>query len=138
LVNNISIRISIFLFTILLVCSCGSTSIITSDPNADIYMDNSYIGRGKATVRSIGFPNTAELEARRGYRVIGRSDMSRNFTFGTFCLGTISYFTGWIWGWYYPDEVFITCISDYSDSLNNSWNKPRQNKWMKPINSGKK
>lgn len=122
------------------MCSCGTTMIICPESKAEIYLDNEYVGQGIAEVKSIGFPHTADLEARRGGRVIGKTTMSRSFTFGTFCIGLVTYYTGFIWAWYYPDDVTIPIYANYmpGNEYKSLWDHSDESIWSKPIQSLKK
>ena len=125
---------------LLLVCSCGTTKIICPESNAEIYLDNSYVGQGTAKVKSVGFPHTAYLEARKGGRVIGKTTMSRSFTFNTFLIGLCTYYSGFIWAWYYPDDVTIPVYSGYKSGFDNKspWDNSEESIWSQPIQKQKK
>jgi len=103
-------------------------------------MDQSYLGRGEVSVTSIGMPNTAELEARKGNKVIGKTTMSRKFTWGTFFMGFATYYSGWLFCWYYPDSVIIPLNQGYTPAgeYRSPWDVRSDNSvWMKPVQSGK-
>ena len=94
-------------------------------------MDNELIGKGEASIRSIGFPNTVELEARKAGVTMGKVSMSRKFTKETFAWGLFTWGTGFLWGWYYPDMVAILVSPTNTPEPNKKspWEKPRESKW---------
>ena len=97
-------------------------------------MDGYLIGRGETDVSSMGIPNTAILEAKRGEKVVGKKSMSRQFTIGTFVWGMFTGYTGFIWAWYYPDEVRIPIYYEKKESDDKGkWDKPKESIWDKPI-----
>ena len=123
-----------------LLCGCATTRITSDDPNAEIYLDNSLIGVGETEVDRVGPYHRARLEARKGGKVIGTETLVRSFTFKTFLWGCFSYYTGFYWGWYYPESVRIATMpsaagtadagGQQSESL---WSNPRQSIWMQPL-----
>ncbi len=115
-----------------MACSCGTSVITCDDPNADIYIDDEYIGTGQAEMSSLGPPKTVRVEARRGTAVIGETSMSRKFVFSTVLWGMISYYTGFYWGWYYPDAVYIP-LNNHDGNYQSPWDYPRKSIWMQPI-----
>lgn len=123
----------------MLLVSCGSTRIYCPDPQTDIYMDGSYLGKGETTISSMGLPNTAELEAKKFGKVVGKTQMKRQFTWGTLIIGIFTYYTGFLWAWYYPDDVEIPLLQivNPDGSVTSPWDKPPQNKWEKPVNNPK-
>jgi hypothetical protein len=136
LANNRKIYIIIFICSIAFCISCGTTHISCPDPNAEIYKDDEFLDRGEATISSMGPPNTAVFSARKNGIILGSVHVSRKFTLGTFGWGLISYYTGWYWGWYYPDEITILIRSE-SDTLKSPWDDPDESIWMKPIQKKK-
>jgi hypothetical protein len=100
---------SIFLsfLTGTLLVGCTTTRIISTDPQAEIYLDDSYVGSGSGTVKSIGWPHSAKVEARNNGEVLATAEMSRSFTWTTALIACISYGTGLLWAWEYPDQFTI-------------------------------
>jgi hypothetical protein len=117
--------------------SCASTRIVSDDPYADIYMDEKWIGKGEASVGSLGPPHTAELIAKRGGKVVGRASMRGRFRCKRVLWGMFSYYTGLYWAWYYPESVTInkTHHPDSEKKQISLWDNPRESVWMKPIQS---
>jgi hypothetical protein len=87
--------------------SCGYTSIISQAPDAEIWADGEYIGRGTASISRTGFPERTELEARRNGEVIGTTTIRRRFKFITAIGGMYTYGLGFVLFWKYPREVEI-------------------------------
>jgi hypothetical protein len=130
------------LLSLLFACwliGCATTRITSEDPQAEIFLDDHFIGVGETEVERIGPPHRAQLEARKGSHVIGQEPMARSFTFKTLLWGMCSYYTGWYWGWYYPENVRIattrTDIStaEASRKAESPWSNPHQSIWMQPL-----
>ena len=130
------------IFPALLACllfGCATTRITTEDPYAEIYLDDNLIGVGESEVDRVGPYHRVKLEARKGGQVIGTESMDRSFTFKTFLWGLCSYYTGFYWGWYYPESARIsTSISasamDADTRKSQSlWSNPSQSIWMHPL-----
>lgn len=99
------------LFLIILLAmgmlSCGYTSIISQAPDAEIWADGEYIGKGSASIARTGFPERTELEARRNGEVVGKTTIRRSFRFITAIGGFYTYGLGFVLFWKYPREVEI-------------------------------
>lgn len=130
--GNRKIHINLLIFSIAFCLSCSTTHIFCPDTNADIYMGNEFLDKGEASIGSIGPPNTAVFTARINGLIIGEVAVSRQFTFSTFAWGLFSYYTGWYWGWYYPDLIYIP-LTNTNDSLNSPWDNQNESIWMKPL-----
>lgn len=87
--------------------SCGSTLITAESPNAEIYADGVFIGKGNAYIPRTGVPQRTDLEARKNGKVIGQEVIRRKFKFITFIGGMYTYGIGFIVFWKYPREVVI-------------------------------
>jgi hypothetical protein len=118
---------------------CATTRIQVQDAQADIFMDGQNLGKGTAEISSIGPPHTANIEARKHGKPIGSTQMRRSFTFKTLLWGVFSYYTGFYWGWYYPEQVTIQTErfsgedSESEPSTANPWVHPETSIWMKPL-----
>ena len=126
------------LIAALLLAGCATTRITSQDPNSEIYLNDEMIGVGEANVGRVGPPKTVKLEARKGGRVLGAQLMSRSFSVMTIVWGFCSYYTGFYWGWYYPESVLINVSEPYrgkdeNDKRFSPWSNPRESVWMKPI-----
>jgi hypothetical protein len=125
------------LCALVLLTGCASTKVVSQDPGADIYLDDRWIGVGEAKVGRVGPPRHATLEARKGGKTVGRADMARSFRFMTVVWGAVSYYTGFYWGWYYPESVMIPVLAPSQAKAIDAvspWMKPRESVWMKPLN----
>jgi hypothetical protein len=136
LANKRNIHIIIFIISFIFCISCGTTHIYCPDSEAEIYMGNEFLGKGEAYISSLGPPNTELVMAKKQDQIIGAIYTSRDFTISTFGWGLITYYTGWYWGWYYPDEIFIP-ITNPVDSLKSNWDNTKESIWMKPIQKKK-
>lgn len=114
---------------------CATTKITTEDENAEIFLDDHLMGIGQATVDRVGPPHQGKLEARRDGQIVGAESMSRSFTFKTLLWGLCSYYTGFYWGWYYPESIFIhtMVLNSNVQKVESLWSKPRQSVWMQPL-----
>ncbi|HRY99462.1 MAG TPA: hypothetical protein P5550_10445 [Bacteroidales bacterium] len=97
----------LFLLIVLGLSSCGYTQIISEAPDAEIYADGYYLGRGTASITRTGFPERTHLEARRNGQVIGNASIRRSFRLITAIGGLYTYGLGFILFWKYPREVII-------------------------------
>jgi hypothetical protein len=125
-----------FLAFLPVLAGCGSTRIVSQDPNAEIFLDDQWIGVGEAHVDRVGPPRHAALEARKGGRTVGKWQMSRSFTGMTVVWGLCSYYTGFYWGWYYPKEVTIPLTAAYDapgPASKSPWMEPGESVWMRPL-----
>lgn len=126
------------LFFGLILAGCGSTRIISEDPTAEIFINNRFIGVGEAEVNRVGPPHRARLEARKGGETVGRQMMHRHFSFMTVVWGFCSYYTGFYWGWYYPNSVIIP-LDDVAPvrlrilAVKSPWEDSGKSIWMKPL-----
>ena len=136
LANNKKIYILIFFCSIAFCFSCGTTRISCPDQDAEIYQDNEFLDRGDAFINRIGPSNTSVFTAKKNGVLLGEISVSRHFTFGTLIFGMFSSYTGFYWGWYYPEEILIPIISA-SDTLKSPWDNPTESIWMKPIQKKK-
>ena len=126
------------LATAVLAAGCAKTLITSQDPNSEIYLGDEMIGVGEARVDRVGPPRTVKVEARRSGRTVGSQEMSRSFTFMTVVWGFCSYYTGFYWGWYYPESVLIPVQvapagKSGAETKDSPWSNPRESVWMKPI-----
>ncbi|MCD6023097.1 MAG: hypothetical protein K0Q91_13 [Fibrobacteria bacterium] len=123
------------LFAALLATGCASTRVTSQDPEAEIFLDDKPLGVGQATVRRVGPPRQVTLEARRGGKVVGQSEMRRSFTGMTLVWGLFSYYTGLYWGWYFPESVIIPVPQSAAGAAEfvSPWADPRNSVWMKPL-----
>ena len=92
---------------------CGQTIIQTNDQHARIYMDGHYLGRGRATIKRMGWPRSATLEVRSSSARVKRK-IAREFTGSTLIAGALSMYTGFLWGWQFPAEVNVILPSHQS------------------------
>ena len=130
---------SVICLSSFILISCTQTKIICTDTKAEIYMDGRFIGQGDAEVPRVGLPASADLEAKRRGKVIGRTTISRKFTMSTLLSGVFTYGTGLFFCWYYPDTVIIPVTNTNGEIWQgkNPWDYPRESIWMKPMHSGK-
>jgi hypothetical protein len=88
-------------------CAIAGTRIVTDDPQALIWVDGRYAGRGAAKVRQVGPPHTGRIlvTAPDGRR--GRAIVQREFTSHTFDAGIRSFGVCLVFCWEYPGEVRV-------------------------------
>jgi len=134
------LRILSTAFVGLLLVACGSTRITSENPRADIYVNSKKVGVGTALLDQVGPPKTVQVTAKIQGQTIGTTEVSRSFRLMTLVWGVCSYYTGFYWGWYYPDYVIIPQNQTYITNQNNSvfvpqspWQQPRTSIWMQPI-----
>lgn len=116
---------------LLLLSGCGTTTLMVSDPDADIYVNQVYKGRGDVKIPRMGPPKTLHVEARLHGKLAGEKVIKRKFDFLTFLTGYFTYGTGFIWGWRFPETVLITIAKDPGassfDKTESRWNQPPKN-----------
>lgn len=102
-------RRSIAVFSIAALCltACGTTSIVTTDPQARIVVDGETVGRGQGQIRQRGLPFSAQILVKTDDGREQRARAARSFTVVTFLLGFISYGVCWVACWEYPNVVFV-------------------------------
>ncbi len=118
------------LVSAVLASGCSTMSVHTNRADAEIYLDGRLIGVGHAKVKSMGLPNTAVIRAEHEGEVVSKS-VNRKFTLATALMMPFSYFTSAIWGWQYPDSVFIRF--DDRASRAHQWGDSEGDAWSKPI-----
>jgi hypothetical protein len=129
----------LLLFTaVVMLFGCSRTIIRAEDPDAGIYMDDRYLGTGTANIASIGPPNTANIELKIDDEVVGQAFMSRSFNWKTILFGLCSYYTGFYWAWYYPEEQHVSLYSKHRKFKNSGlsesvWTHPENSIWMQPV-----
>ena len=116
--------------SVTLLCGCGRTVIMTNNPQARIYVDGQLKGNGVAKITKRGFPRTAHVVIKSNGETVRRS-IEREFTGMTFLLGMISYATGFLWAWEYPESVIIQLPMDHPrKSKRSGWDKaPAGSNW---------
>ncbi len=100
-------------------------------------MDQELIGKGSCTITRMGFPKAITLYAKKGNTVIGVTTTSREFTWTTFALGILSYYTGFLWACQFPEyvEIPISKKSDWNTQFFNPWENSKSSSWEKPAKS---
>jgi len=121
----------LIVLVLFLFSGCGTTTLMVTDPEAEIYVNQVYKGKGDARVPRMGPPKTLHVEARLHGRLAGEEAVKRKFDFVTFLAGYFTYGTGFIWGWRFPETVVITTEKNpRTSSFNNTesrWNQPPKN-----------
>ena len=97
----------VFLLLATLASACGTTTIISPDPYARIWVDGELVGQGQAQVRKRGFPGSATVKVQTEDGTTSQQTISRSFTLTTFALGLVTYYTCMFACWEYPDTVFV-------------------------------
>jgi hypothetical protein len=86
---------------------CGTTTIVTNDSHAKIFVDGAMIGRGQGGIQKRGMFGDAQVvvKAPDGRRQV--QQISRSFTLTTFLLSFITYGVCLVACWEYPDSVYV-------------------------------
>jgi hypothetical protein len=104
-----------FLFILFLLLSgCGTTQLISYNPNVDIYVNNKFKGRGNATITRVGPPEKSNIEAKYDGHVVGSIVIHRKITFVTCLVGLYTYGIGFFLTWKYPELVIIP-VEDFQN-----------------------
>lgn len=114
----------------LLVMGCGTTQIITNDPDARIYVNGNMVGKGRAEVRKRGAPGSASILVKAGDGRRAETRMKRRFTLTTFIMGLYTYSIGLFTAWEYPDSVYVP-LAEPAAARTNSW-ESGDDVWLAP------
>jgi hypothetical protein len=86
---------------------CGHVRIQTNDPEARIYANGAFVGKGEAEVpRRMGPPASMQITVKGTNATVTRT-LRREITVVTAVFALYSYGTSFIWAWQYPQEVFV-------------------------------
>ncbi len=122
-----------FIFGLLvLLSSCGTTRIITSHPDADIYVNNVKKGQGRVDLKRMGPPQKSQVRAEYLGNKTETIVVKREFDFGTLILGLYSYGIGLVVGWRYPNEILIPVAMPEPQYNSESDHGYPTSPWMRP------
>jgi|JI10StandDraft_1071094.scaffolds.fasta_scaffold110837_3 hypothetical protein len=96
--------------------AAGCTTHITTHPEARIYVDDELVGTGTAEIGRIGPPREVVIRVEHQGAVVERT-IDRDFEATTVLFGLFSFYTGFYWGWSFPEEVHI----DAPEPAHNPW-----------------
>lgn len=100
-------RSLLLLLAALALAGCGHVRIQTNDPEARIYANGAYVGKGEAEVpRRMGPPASMEITVKGANATVTRV-IRREITVVTAVFALYSYFTSFLWAWQYPQEVMV-------------------------------
>ena len=109
-----------------LATGCHRMMTIKADnPNASIYFDGVYLGKGKAKVTRMGTPKRSEIRVEH-HGESRTKVVSRDFTLVTLGLGLVSLYTGFFWAWEFPEDIELQAPSGSMQG---------DNPWLKPLSS---
>jgi hypothetical protein len=91
----------------LILAGCGTTQVISNDPQARIIVDGVPKGQGIATVTKVGFPGSSQFIAETNDGRKTRQTISRSFAWTTALFGLFTYGICLIACWEYPETVFL-------------------------------
>ncbi|MEO9477459.1 MAG: hypothetical protein ABJG41_18075 [Cyclobacteriaceae bacterium] len=97
----------VLLVLLLLLASCGTSRIIATHPDADIYINNIKKGKGEVEIKRMGPPQKSKIYAQHNGSKSNERQIKREFDLGTLVLGLYTYGIGFAVGWRYPKEVFL-------------------------------
>lgn len=121
------------LLLLALASGCGSTQVLTDDPQARIYADGRMIGKGRGELPLRGFPGstTVVVASEDGRRE--STQVKRQFTAATFVLGLFTYGICLVTCWEYPGMVFVP-IAPGVPSASSSWQSGQApvDPWLQP------
>ncbi|MFT6868103.1 MAG: hypothetical protein ACJA08_002953 [Cyclobacteriaceae bacterium] len=102
------------LVSIIWLSSCGTTRIVTNNPDAVIYVNNVKKGKGPVEIKRMGPPQKTNIHAEYQGTKTDNQQIKREFDLGTLILGLYSYGVGLVVGWRYPKEILIPLnLSEY-------------------------
>lgn len=89
------------------LAGCGHVKIRTNDPEARIYANGAYVGKGEAEVpRRMGPPASMQITVKGTDATVTRT-IRREITVVTAVFALYSYLTSFVWAWQYPQEVYV-------------------------------
>lgn len=124
-------RVFIALVLTLTIASggCGTTTVLSNDRQARIFVNGEMIGRGQGTINKRGTSGDAQVVVKTPDGRSERQQISRSFTAMTFVLGLFTYGVCFIACWEYPDTVFVSL----EERPQSSWEVGGANDpWMQP------
>jgi hypothetical protein len=86
---------------------CGSTQILTTEPDARIFVDGRALGQGHASIDKRGTPGSTTVVVKTADGRQQQSVVERSFTGTTLVAGLFTYGICLFACWEYPDTVFI-------------------------------
>ncbi len=99
-------KLVLYIAVALIFTSCGTTSII-SHSDADIYINNSRMGKGMVEITRTGFPQKKHITIKYEGRTEKEETIKRKFELITLVSGFYTYGIGWITCWRYPSSIFL-------------------------------
>jgi hypothetical protein len=120
---------------ILVAGGCAArTKIVTDDPDALVWVDGRYAGRGEGRVRKVGPPHTGRILVTAADGRRGRAIMQRAITATTVDLGLRSLGACLVFCWEYPATVFVAMPAPKPRS---GWAiEPERDPWLLPPGAG--
>ena len=132
--KTIKMKLNILLvFFAIIFSSCGTTIITCKSSDASIYVDGQKIGKKGVTIKRMGTPHKALIQAKLDDEIIGEILVSRKFDGITFLVGMTTYYTGFFWAWRYPKDIDIPIKSDALNSTTSPSNS--KSIWKKAPNN---
>ena len=117
----------IFIIFLLLLNSCGTTSIVVSNSNVDIYVNSIYKGKGHAEVRRTGLPKKMKIETKYQGSTVGQLVVKRKFDAVTFLSCYLTYGIGLLFSFRYPANIIVPISID-----SNEPNSSKESIWKRP------
>lgn len=121
----------LYIAVALIFTSCGTTSII-SHSEADIYVNNSRMGKGMVEITRTGFPQKKHITIKYEGRTEKEEIIKRKFELITLVAGFYTYGIGWITCWRYPSSIFLPIDTPQNNKkfAKDVWRE--KSKWAKP------
>ena len=132
----------ILISSVALIGCASPTRIHYPDPHSEIYVDGELLGIGDAQLSKMGPSRTAKIKIKKNGELVTTKLIAREFTVSSFFIGIVTYYTGFYWAWFYPDEVNIPLVkrSTHVQQENGTfqpepsiWADPSQSIWSQPI-----
>ncbi|MFH1570829.1 MAG: hypothetical protein ABIL09_22745 [Gemmatimonadota bacterium] len=99
---------------------------------AKIYVNGRRVGEGhEAEIRKRGVPGSARVEAVAADGRRATQTIRRRFTFTTLLIGAVTYYTGWLLAWEYPNAVLVV-LPERTGGWDSTWDSPAGDVWMQP------
>jgi hypothetical protein len=116
--------------------SCGTTRIVPSHDNLDIFINGKYAGNNNVNITRSGLPKKIHIQVKANGLTLSELTVRRNITLGTVLVGSWTYGLGFIFDWRYPEMIFIPIDlpSDQKTKGISPWDKPKETSvWDKPL-----
>ncbi len=92
---------------LLLLSNCGTTLLVADRPTQEIFVNGVYKGKGVVKIQRAGVYSSKTIVAKQRDKIVGQTNISRNFDLTTLIVGYLSFGVGLVTYWRFPGIVKI-------------------------------